>query len=149
MGFGWIAAAAEKLEVTGVLALRDETVVKQFYYDCGDVIFVSSSKPGERFGEFLAERGCFDRSRMLDLVKDAQRRNVRFTSDLLSEGVLKKPDLEAALRELILVAMTDALDWDEGLCQFEEGLPPGVMEGPVTIRVENTLGKALALARIS
>ena len=137
--FRWIAAAAEYMGVTGVLTLEKGEGLKQFYYRNGSIVFVSSTIEGERFGEFLYSSGCFDRDRMIALVNQARLRGVRFTADLISEGVFDAKELESALEKLVLKVMNDALDWTQGACRFNEGLPDGIVQGPVHIAVENPL----------
>lgn len=137
--FRWIAAAAEYMGITGVLTLEKGEGVKHFFYRNGHIIFVSSTLEGERFGEFLYASGCFDRDRMIALVNQARLRGVRFTSDLISEGVFDADQLAEALEKLVLKVMDDALNWEQGSCRFVEGLPEGILDGPVHITVEKPL----------
>lgn len=144
--FGWIAAGAEKMGVTGVLTLTLGAWEKRFYYQEGVLIFASSTKEGERFGEFLEAQGVFDRQRMMQLIKESRARGQRFTADLMAEGVLDRSDLEHTLRDLVLIVMGDALRWGEGMCVFSEGLPEGILKGPVHLAIDDAFHKASNVA---
>jgi len=139
----WIAAGAERLRKTGVLRLERDGVRKDFYYSDGQIVFVSSTREGERFGEFLESRGCFDRQRMLDLIAEARNKGVRFTADLMAEGVFQHAELEDALTELVVVALRDVFSWQEARCSFHDELPIGVLQGPVSIALSNAVTQAL------
>lgn len=135
----------ESRKWTGVLQTEREGVEKRFFLQNGQVIFVTSTQPGERFGEYLIRTGCMDLQRMQDLVEESRRKGVRFTYDLIAENVFAREDLEQALSSLVVTALADALNWTSGRFDFSPDLPPAILQGPVSICVAGALNRAVAL----
>ncbi len=135
----------ESRKWTGVLKAAREGVEKCFFLQNGQVIFVTSNQEGERFGEYLIRTGCIDLERMQTLVEESRRKGVRFTYDLIAEKVFAREELERALANLVVAALADALNWTSGQFDFNPELPPAIMQGPVSIRVEGALNQAVSL----
>lgn len=138
---------AEAQALSGCIHIAREGVEKRFYLREGKVIFVTSNKRGERFGEYLASTGCLNLERIQALIEESRRRGVRFTYDLLEEGVFQRRELEAALRQLIVVALADALNWTAGRFTCEGKIPAGVLAGPLNIEVAGALRLAVDFIR--
>ncbi len=138
----------ESVEVqgkTGQLHLVRGGEEKTFYFEEGAMIFVTSTSPGERFGEFLSASGCLDIQRIETLLSESRRRGERFTADLLAAKVFERKDLEKALGQLVIKALADALEWEEGRFKLSHDLPQGIRTGPVSIRVPHALNLARLL----
>ena len=138
---------AEANSRTGCILVVRAGVEKRFYLREGKVIFVTSDREGERFGEYLASTGCLNLERIQALIEESRRRGVRFTYDLLEEGVFQRRELEAALRQLVVVALADALNWTEGRFACEQQIPAGVLQGPINIEVAGALRLAVDFIR--
>ncbi len=143
-----IVSGAETLGKTGIIRILRDGVEKRFYFQDGGVIFVTSTLPGERFGEFLADIGCLDMERMQALLEESRRRGVRFTYDLLGEKVFEKKALETALSQLVVIALAEALSWQSGIIEYSDQLPASILTGPIHIRVENALEKAQGMTEL-
>ncbi len=143
-----IVAGIEARKKSGVLKVAQGVVEKRFFFSDGDIIFSTSTQPGERIGEFLTGIGCLDLNRMQELLEDSQRRGVQFTADLLEEKVLERKSLETALSQLIIMTLADALCWQDGSFELTSSLPPSVLKGPITIRVTGALEKSGRLNKL-
>ena len=64
---------------TGELSLSTKGVSQSFYFDEGSIIFVSSSKAGQRFGEVLAKGGSLDEMEVELALVQSQKQGVSFT----------------------------------------------------------------------
>lgn len=140
-----LMAGAEDREKTGELRIGRGEVKKTFFLQEGKVIFVTSNRTGERFGEFLAATGCLNMERMKQILEESRARGVPFTGDLLALGVFERRELESALCQLVIRALAEALTWREGSFEFTDLLPSRILKGPVRIAVTNALGQALRL----
>ncbi len=143
-----IVSGAEALGKTGIIRIQRDDVEKRFFFEDGAIIFVTSTRQGERFGEFLTDIGCLDLQRMQRLLEESRRRGVRFTGDLIAEKVFEKQALETALAQLVVIALADALAWCSGSIEFIRELPAAVKQGPVHIRVEKALAQAQRVAEL-
>ncbi|WP_432821341.1 DUF4388 domain-containing protein [Trichloromonas sp.] len=143
-----IVAGIEARKKSGVLRVAQGIVEKKFYFNDGDVIFVTSTQAGERIGEFLTGIGCLDLNRMQTLLEDSKRRGVHFTADLLAEKVFERKSLETALTQLIIIALADALCWQDGSFELTGNLPQAVLNGPIKIRVAGALEKSARLNKL-
>ncbi len=137
-----VVSGAEALAKTGTLRLSQDGIEKSFYFRNGKIIFVTSTQPGERFGEFLTDIGCLDLKRMQSLLVESRGRGGRFTGDLIEAGVFDKQSLETALSQLVIIALADALSWERGTLEFDTCLPEGILKGPVHLEVEGALEQA-------
>lgn len=140
-----IVEAVEVQAKTGFLRVARRGIDKTFFFEDGAMVFVTSTSPGERFGEFLSATGCLDLPRMESLLGESRRRGERFTADLLAAKVFERKELESALCQLVVRALADALSWEDGSFELSPDLPPGIRSGPVTIRVSHALGQAQQL----
>ncbi|MEJ2202104.1 MAG: DUF4388 domain-containing protein, partial [Desulfuromonadaceae bacterium] len=141
-----IVTGIEARAKTGILKVAQGNITKTFYFNNGAIIFVNSSQPGERIGEFLSGIGCIDLQRLQDLLEESRRQGVHFSADLIAEKVFERNSLETALTQLILIALADALKWREGSFELSAHLPDSVLHSPVPIRVENAQEKSTRFA---
>lgn len=140
-----IVEAVEVQGKTGRLGVARAGIAKTFFFEDGEMVFVTSTRPGERLGEFLSATGCLDLARMESLLAESRRRGERLTADLLAAKVFERKELERSLCQLVVRALADALSWEDGSFELHPDLPPGILSGPVTIRVPQALGQAQRL----
>lgn len=140
-----IVEAVEVQVKTGRLVVSRAGIAKTFFFEDGEMVFVTSTRPGERLGEFLSATGCLDVARMESLLTESRHRGERFTADLLTAKVFERKELESSLCQLVVRALADALNWEDGSFELHPDLPPGILSGPVTIRVPHALGQAQRL----
>lgn len=127
--FQWV----EMNKKTGVLTLSHEEVNKCFCFKDGKIIFVSSNKEGERFGEFLAKNSHIDEDRLKDALFKSKEAGVPFTHYLIENKIVPREFLIVAIGQLAEIVFTDILNWKSGLFDFNEGLPDIVLNGPALL----------------
>lgn len=130
---------AETYGKSGTLHIFNAGVEKKFYLQEGRVTFLTSNRKGERVGEFLAGTGCLDMLMIKLAITESQRRGIPFTSYLLAEKILERARLEEVITRLVIVALADALRWDEGKFSFTTILPPALHNGPIQLKAANVL----------
>ena len=118
---------------TGTLTICQGTVEKRLYFDSGSLIYVTSSKKGERVGEYLVKTGEITPNWSKFLLKDCQHNGMAFTSMLVEKKFITREKLESALATLASKALADAMNWTSGAFSFSTGVPPQVIDGPVRI----------------
>jgi putative nucleotidyltransferase with HDIG domain len=133
---------AESYGKSGTLHIVRDGIEKKFYLQEGRVTFLTSNRKGERVGEFLAGTGCLDMLMIKLAITESQRRGIPFTSYLLAEQILDRTRLEEVITRLVIVALADALRWDEGRFSFSTALPPALHNGPIQLRAANVLALA-------
>lgn len=129
----------ESRRISGSLKIKHEELIKTFYLQEGKAVFLTSNKEGERIGEFLAAYGGIGLPLIKGAIEQSQRRGIPFTAFLLSEQIIDPATLEAALRQLLIMALADSLDWSSGLFQVSDALPPAILNGPIQLDTSNLL----------
>ncbi len=129
----------ETRRISGTLKVKHDDLTKTFYLQEGKVVFLTSNKEGERIGEFLAEFGGLGLPLIKGAIEQSQRRGIPFTSFLLSEQIIDHASLEAAIRQLLIMALADSLEWPSGVFQVSDVLPPAILNGPIQLDTSNLL----------
>ena len=131
---------AELCGKTGTLLVVNDNVEKRVHLRRGKVLFVSSSKTGERLGEFLQRSGRVDIERIRAALIEARNMNITFTQRLVGMRYVSPSGLGNAVAENAKEILLDVARWDRGRFEFSEGqLPPDVAEGPVSLDNEPIL----------
>ncbi len=131
---------AELCGKTGTLLVVNDTVEKRVHLKRGRVLFVSSSKTGERLGEFLQRSGRVDIGRIQAALTEARNMKIPFTQRLVKMQYVSPSGLGSAVAENAKEILLDAARWDKGRFEFSEGqLPPDVTAGPVSLDDEPLL----------
>ncbi|WP_316348779.1 HDOD domain-containing protein [Desulfuromonas acetoxidans] len=132
---------------TGTLNLTQAGVDKKLYFNKGQLIYITSNKPGERVGEYLIQRGDLTRSWAGFLLKDSKRNGVAFTRSLLQKNIFDKDKLQKALSDLANLALADVMNWTVGNYEFTNLLPKQALEGPIQISEADALTQILQSGR--
>jgi len=128
---------------TGTLNLTQAGINKKLYFNKGQLIYITSNKPGERVGEYLIQRGDLTRSWAGFLLKDSKRNGVAFTRSLLQKNIFDKDKLQKALSDLANQALADVMNWTVGNYEFTNLLPKQALEGPIQISEADALKRIL------
>lgn len=124
---------AESTRKSGTLTIRQSGISKVFYIQDGKLIFISSQKQGERFGEFFIKDGHIDRKRLETALRESQRLSVPFTGYLISEGLIEQNVLEQMIERLAKIAFADSLSWEDGSFEFIDAIPAVIVNGPIKL----------------
>ena len=133
----------ETRRITGSLKVKHDDLAKTFYLQEGKVVFLTSNKEGERIGEFLAEYGGLGFPLIKGAIEQSQRRGIPFTAFLLSEQIIDRATLEATIRQLLIMALADTLEWPSGQFQMSDVLPSTILNGPIQLDTGNLLKQVM------
>lgn len=123
----------ESSHKTGELVLSGKGFSQSFYFEQGSIIFVSSSKQGQRFGEVLAKGGKLDESEIeLALVK-SQKAGLCFTQYLIEENRVPKDVLTENLVQLAEIILMEVVATPTCRFSFTEVLPDVLSKGTIRI----------------
>ncbi|MBI2567071.1 MAG: DUF4388 domain-containing protein [Candidatus Schekmanbacteria bacterium] len=122
----WIQFGHKK----GTLLIETDDVRKQIYFERGNVIFASSSKPHERLGQFLLRAKNItqaDLQRCLDIWASEQGKR-KLSEIFVDSGLITEAGMLARLRQLVQEIVFDLFLYDDGHFEFCEGyVPPYVL----------------------
>jgi serine/threonine-protein kinase len=107
---------------TGLLVLRDSSLVKEIYLVDGDPQFVSSNSPDELFGQFLIAQGVFSEAelgRALAILPDYQG---RLGEALVALGLLRPMQMLRLLTSQVRQKILNAFRITDGQASFYRGL---------------------------
>ena len=107
---------------SGLVALQKGGLDRRIFLNKGDIVLLSSNRPGERMGEFLFSEGYITRE-ILDQALLESSHGGLFGQFLVTEGHLEPEDLQEALirfQTFLLSRFLIEADW---ICGFTEGDP--------------------------
>ncbi len=107
------------LKKTGTLTLRSGTTVRRLYWERGEMVFATSSKPEESLGNFLVRHGKITGEQNLQsgLQVEPGRRQGKI---LVQMGILTPKQLWWAVKNQVLEIIYGLFTLNEGLFFFEE-----------------------------
>lgn len=118
---------------SGELILSGKDFSQSFYFEDGSIIFVSSSKQGQRFGEVLAKDGSLNEMEIELSLVQSQKRGVCFTQYLIEENKLPKETLTKNLVQLAELILMEAVAQPDCRFNFSEVLPDVLSKGTIRI----------------
>jgi len=126
---------AEMNKKTGTVSISYKGVERSFYLQAGNMVFVSSSKEGERLGEFLHSTGILEPRIIASALQVSKRHGMPFTAYLVEKGIVDQETLRQTLQSLVEKILSDALTWEGGTFEFSDDVPPLISKGPVVLNI--------------
>jgi len=133
----------EQNERTGILTISGIEAPRSFYYESGSIIFVSSERDGQRFGEFLNFLDLASESDVRKALIESRKEKTCFTRHIVNTGLLNLESLEDALQRLAENILMDVLWNDCGVFAFTQPLPRAVVDGPVRLHSGRIIMKTI------
>ncbi len=131
---------------TGTLTVKKSDVEKKIYMESGKIVFVSSSKEGERLGEYLQRGSHIDLDKIKTALLQAQNMKIPFTQRLLKMNYFTPAGLRSVIEKHAQEILLDAAAWTAGTFEFVEGnLPPDVLSGPVNLNASELIREMLKM----
>jgi hypothetical protein len=125
---------------TGILTVRKKDVEKQIYLEGGKIIFVSSTKVGERLGEYLQRGSHIDLDKIKAALLEAQNMKIPFTQRLLKMNYFTPAVLRDVIEKHAQEILLEAATWAEGTFEFIQGeLPSSVLGGPIKLHASEVI----------
>ncbi len=105
--------------LSGRVTLRRGDVVRTIDLKEGAIVFVSSTRPSERLGVFLAKRLVLPEATIYELLAEsfATRRNL--TRLILERQLLSREKLIAAVESLAIEILLDLFRWTNAIFEFD------------------------------
>lgn len=123
----------ESSHKSGELTISGKGFSQSFYFEEGSIIFVSSSKAGQRFGEVLAKGGKLDDMEVELALVESQKCGVSFTQYLIEENKLPKEILTENLVQLAEIILMEVVSHPDCRFNFTEILPDVLSKGTIRI----------------
>ncbi len=118
---------------TGILNITWTETSKTFYFQDGEIIFVSSQKRGQRFGEFLVSAGHLTKEELRAALEGSAIEGICFTEYLLKNNVFSPDTLRDMLSRLAQQILIELFSSTQGSFSFYTPLPEIVKNGPVRL----------------
>jgi len=107
----------------------------------GWVVFATSNLIEEQFVEYLVRIDAISPRVYAETIDESTKTKTKPIAHLIRTGTPSKDALERGMEGLIRELLTSTLEWPDGLCRFDEGLPR--LDGEVAVRLDP---RALVLA---
>ena len=133
----------ESNKKSGELSLSGKGFSQSFYFEEGSIIFVSSSKAGQRFGEVLAKDGSLDETEVEMALIESQKRGVCFTQHLIDANKLPQKTLTGNLVQLAEIILMEVVAQPDCRFSFTEALPDVLSRGTIRIATGRLIMNAL------
>ncbi len=108
-------------KVPGVLRVSREDGHKQIFISGGEIIFATSTFPGDRLGEFLLDRARITQEQYDLSVARMKETGRRQGAVLVEAGVLTAQELYEAVKEQVMAIVWSLFDWTDGEITFKVG----------------------------
>ena len=109
------------------------------YFEEGNIIFVSSRKEGQKFGDFLAATGYIEAETVNQSLIESRKFGSCFTQYLMDEQMLSKELLTEALTHLARIILIDVLQNTNCKFRFTTPLHDIIREGPIRINASHLI----------
>ncbi len=130
----------------GTIIVKGNGVEKKIYLEGGKIVFVSSSKDGERLGEYLHRGSHIDLDKIKTALLQAQSMKIPFTQRLLKMNYFTPAGLRSVIEKHAMEILLDAARWTAGTFDFIQGeLPSDVLTGPVKLNASELIHDMLKL----
>jgi len=108
-------------KVPGVLRVSRADGFKQVFISGGEIIFATSSYPGDRLGEFLLDRARITQEQYDLSVARMKETGRRQGAVLVEAGILTAQELYETVKEQVMAIVWSLFDWTEGEITFKVG----------------------------
>ena len=105
--------------LSGRVTLRRGDVVRTIDLKEGAIVFVSSSRPGERLGVFLAKRLILPEKAVYELLAESFATGRNLTRLILERKLLSREKLREAVESLAIEILLDLFRWTNASFDFD------------------------------
>lgn len=102
---------------------RNDGVERMIYFDKGEIIAASSSRPEDYLGQILLRRGALHEGELERTLKEKPR-GMRLGDALVARGLVSGGDVEHFLAEQFRRIVFDTFQWSRGSFRFVSGARP-------------------------
>jgi len=119
-GIADLFSALNMGQKTGVISFEQGSIVKEVYFEAGEIVFARSNDPAHRLGAILVERGLLTEAKLEEILNDASG-GVRLGARLIQKGYIKARELYDAVRAQVQEIIYSIFPMTEGVFAFYEG----------------------------
>jgi len=131
--FARLLCANAEERASGILTASRGKLRRLFCLSKGWIVFATSNLVEEQFIEFLVRSGAMSPKMRAEAVEESARLNAKTIAYIIASGKPGKDELRRGMEGLVRELTTSTLEWPEGSCRFEDGLPR--LDGEVTVRL--------------
>lgn len=106
---------------SGAVSFTRGKILKEVYFEDGEVKFAQSNSLDEKIGAVLVEMGKLTQGQLQYALDQSQKKNERIGTILVKAGFLKPKDLLEGIKHQIKLIVTEIFIWDEGEYKLVEG----------------------------
>ncbi len=107
--------------LSGRVTLRRGDLTRTIDLKEGAIVFVSSSRPGERLGVFLARRLVLPEAMLYELLAESFATGRNLTRLILERDLLTREKLAASVEALAIEILLDLFRWTNATFEFDPG----------------------------
>ena len=120
-----VFGAISRRRASGTLKVEKKDESRSFFFENGALRLATSSRPEQRLGAFLRNRGQLSETDLAQAVAAAEAQpDARFGEVLLERGFIAADTLAAEIRRLVERIVQFTFPWTRGTFRFEPGAPP-------------------------
>jgi len=112
---------------TGTVTISSQVIEKKIHVEEGQIIYVSSSKEGERLGEFIHKGSYLSEEKINSALIQSQVMKIRFTQWLIELNYFTKEKLTEIITLYAKEHLLDAISLKVGQFEFIKGPLPDVV----------------------
>jgi hypothetical protein len=125
---------------TGTVHINKSGMEKKIYVEAGKVLFVSSNKEGERFGEFLQKKALLELSKIKSALLQSQTMKVPFTQRLIDLKYFSDEELKDIIIDYAKDILASTITWTDGNFEFtQDDLPVNVLNSPIRLNMADLI----------
>jgi hypothetical protein len=133
----------QQANVTGMLAVRRDSIEKCVHFKNGEIIFATSNDGQDRLGEMLVKSGFLTREHLEKALilfrKEAGLKKIGAV--LVENGFVSPKNLFAGLKTQVKDIIYSIFLWENADYRFEERISPDVIE--LHIKLEELIGEII------
>lgn len=120
---------------TGTITVSFQGIEKKVYLESGKIVFISSSKEGERLGEFIVKGSYLETDKIKEALIQSQTMKISFTQRLIDMHYFTLEQLTQIIATYAQELLIDALSWNNGWFEYiQDIIPQYVMKAPVKLQ---------------
>jgi len=112
---------------TGTVTISSQAIEKKIHIEEGQIIYVSSSREGERLGEFIHEGSYLTEDKIESALTQSQVMKIRFTQRLIELNYFTKEKLTEIITLYAKEHLLAAISLKAGQFEFIKGPLPDVV----------------------
>lgn len=137
--FPQILKQAAELKVDGAIVIERQQEKCIIYLEQGYVVFASSNRDENRFGEFLVQQGIISKYDFLRATELLEKTTKRLSRILVDEGIIKPQVLQTLIQSQVKHIIYTVFDWPDGEYYILLGEKPYEPESNARFRVSSLI----------